>query len=38
MGRLWFYYFLTAVFLLLSLSTIVYSGIFTDTFDDPNAF
>jgi uncharacterized protein (TIGR02145 family) len=36
MGRLRFYYFLTAVILLLSLSTIVYSGTFTDTFDDPS--
>jgi hypothetical protein len=36
MGRLRFYFFLTTVISLLSLSTIVYSGTFTDTFDDPN--
>ncbi|MDT8378536.1 MAG: DUF4214 domain-containing protein [Desulfotignum sp.] len=36
MGRLGFYCFLTAVVLLLLLSTVVYSDTFTDTFDDPN--
>jgi uncharacterized protein (TIGR02145 family) len=35
MRRLMFYSFLTTVISLLSLSTIAYSGTFTDTFDDP---
>jgi hypothetical protein len=36
MRRLMVYSFLTGTVLLLSLSTVVYCGTFTDTFDDPN--